>query len=55
VDVREVASLGYEGMLRGRRIVIPGWKNHAGVQLLRISPRSFVTKVVRKLQEKKNG
>jgi short-subunit dehydrogenase len=55
VDVREVARLGYEGMMRGKRLVIPGWKNRAGVELLRISPRSIVTKVVRRLQEKKNA
>jgi short-subunit dehydrogenase len=55
VDVREVARLGYEGMGRGKRIVIPGWKNRMGVELLRISPRSVVTKVVRKLQERKDG
>ena len=54
VDVREVARLGYEGLKRGKRIVIPGWKNRLGVEMLRISPRTTVTKVVRKLQEKKN-
>ena len=54
VDVQEVARMGYEGMNRGKRIVIPGWKNQVGVQLLRISPRTAVTKVVRKIQEKKN-
>jgi short-subunit dehydrogenase len=54
VDVREVARAGYEGMKRGRRIVIPGWKNRVGVEMLRISPRRTVTKVVRKAQEKKN-
>ncbi len=55
VDVRDVARLGYEGLKRGKRIVIPGWKNRIGVELLRLSPRKTVTKVVRKLQEKKNG
>jgi short-subunit dehydrogenase len=40
---------------QGKRVVIPGWKNWMGVELLRISPREMVTKVVRKLQEKKNG
>jgi short-subunit dehydrogenase len=55
VDVQEVARMGYEGLKQGKRIVIPGWKNRAGVELLRISPREMVTKVVRKLQEKKNG
>lgn len=55
VDVRDVARLGYEGLKRGKRIVIPGWKNRVGIELLRISPRATVTKIVRKLQEKKNG
>ena len=55
IDVREVARIGYEGMQKGRRIVIPGWKNRLGVELLRISPREMVTKVVRKIQEKKNN
>ena len=55
VDVQEVARVGYEGLKQGKRIVIPGWKNRVGVGLLRISPREMVTKVVRKLQERKNG
>jgi short-subunit dehydrogenase len=54
VDVGEVARAGYEGMKRGQRIVIPGWKNRVGVEMLRISPRAVVTKIVRKIQEKKN-
>ena len=54
IDVREVARVGYEGMKLGRRIVIPGWKNRLLVESLRVSPRSLVTKVVRRLQEKKN-
>jgi short-subunit dehydrogenase len=55
VDVRDVARIGYEGLKQGKRIVIPGWKNRVAVELLRISPRETVTKVVRKIQEKKNG
>ena len=55
VDVREVARVGYEGMKMGKRIVIPGWKNRLGVELLRLSPRTTVTKVVRKMQQKKNS
>ena len=54
VDVREVARLGYEGMKQGKRIVIPGWKNQLGVEMLRLSPRKVVTRVVRRIQEKKN-
>jgi short-subunit dehydrogenase len=54
VDVRDVARIGYEGMKQGKRIVIPGWKNRVGVAMLRLSPRSVVTKIVRRIQEKKN-
>ncbi len=53
VDVREVARIGYEGMKQGRRIVIPGWKNRVLVEGVRLAPRNLLTKVVRKLQEKK--
>ena len=55
VDVQEVARVGYEGMNRGTRLVIPGWKNRVGIQMLRLSPRAAVTKIVRKMQEKKNS
>jgi len=55
VDVREVARIGYEGLKQGKRVVIPGWKNRLGVELLRIAPRETVTRIVRKVQEKKNG
>ena len=54
VDVRDVARIGYEGMKRGKRIVIPGWKNGVGVVMLRFSPRAVVTKIVRKIQERKS-
>jgi uncharacterized protein len=47
----EVARAGYEGMKRGRRIVIPGIKNKLLTQSIRVSPRRMVTTIVRKLQE----
>ena len=53
VDVREVARIGYEGMKQGKRIVVPGWKNRLLLQGVRLAPRSMLTKVVRRLQEKK--
>ena len=54
VDVREVARIGYEGMKQGRRIVIPGWKNRMLAESVRLAPRNLLTRVVRRLQEKKN-
>jgi uncharacterized protein len=47
----EVARAGYEGMKRGRRVVIPGIKNKLLTQSIRVSPRRMVTTIVRKLQE----
>ena len=53
VDVREVARVGYEGMKQGKRLVIPGWKNRMVMQMLRVSPRSVVSKAVSRLQQAK--
>jgi len=46
-----VARAGYDGMKRGKRVVIAGVTNKIGVQALRVSPRRVVTKLVRALQE----
>lgn len=53
VDVKDVARIGYEGMKQGKRLVIPGWKNRAVMEGLRLTPRGTVLKAVRHLQEKK--
>lgn len=53
LDVREVARAGYEGMKRGKRLVIPGWKNRTVMEALRVSPRSVVVKMVARLRESK--
>ena len=52
--MREVALIGYEGMKQGKRVVIPGWKNRILVEGVRLVPRNLLTKVVRRLQEKKD-
>jgi hypothetical protein len=44
-----VAQAAYDGMMRGKRIVIPGALNKIGVQGLRASPRRAVVKLVRRL------
>jgi len=51
MDARRVAQAGYEGMRKGRRVVIPGALNRALVQALRISPRRLVTAMARRIQE----
>lgn len=48
-----VAKRGIEGMLKGRRVVVPGVLNWLGVQSIRVTPRRLVTKVVRWLHERR--
>jgi len=48
---RSVGLAGCEGLMRGRRIVIPGWTNRLGTRLVRFTPRAWVTAVVRRLHE----
>jgi short-subunit dehydrogenase len=51
MDVKAVATQGFNGFLKGRAVVIPGWKNRILASSNRFVPRSLVTKIVRKLQE----
>jgi len=51
MDAADVAAAGYDGMMRGKRIVIPGVKNRLMAASVRFAPRRFVTKIVRKIQE----
>lgn len=51
MDAAPVAEAGYEGLMAGKRIVVPGIANRMMIQSLRVSPRSLVTKIVRRVQE----
>jgi short-subunit dehydrogenase len=55
LDVREVARSGYEGMKHGRRLVIPGWKNRLLTEMLRLTPRSTVTRMVGRMYESRKS
>jgi uncharacterized protein len=44
-----VAKIGYEGLIKGQRIVIPGLVNKIGVLALRITPRKLVTQITKQL------
>ncbi len=52
-DARLIAEAGYRGMLRGRRVIVPGLVNKVMMQAVRISPRRVVTAVARRIQESK--
>ena len=51
MDAAAVARAGYEGMVRGKRVVVPGLANFAFVQALRATPRNLATAISRKIRE----
>lgn len=54
LSAAEVAQIAYDGLQKGKRVVIAGKLNKVGVQMLRLSPRNVVTRMVKKIQEKKH-
>ena len=51
LDARTVARIGYEGMARGKTIVIPGWRERLIPFSLRLTPRRMAARIARKLHE----
>jgi uncharacterized protein len=50
----DVARAGYDGMMAGRAIVIPGLVNKIGVQALRVAPRAVVRRAIRAVQGRRS-
>ena len=53
MTAREVAEVGYRGLLAGKTIVIPGARNALLARTVGFMPRKLVTKVVRGIQERR--
>jgi uncharacterized protein len=51
MSAAEVAKAGYDSMLAGKRVCIPGFKNRLIATAARFSPRRFVLRTVRKLNQ----
>ncbi|MGH1393833.1 MAG: SDR family NAD(P)-dependent oxidoreductase [Trichormus sp.] len=51
MDAETVARIGYNALMKGKTIVIPGILNKILAKIVRFIPRSLVTKIVRKMQE----
>lgn len=49
VDPAGVARAGYQGMMQGKRLVIPGWTNSIGAFFAPFVPRLLVLPVVRRI------
>src|SRR6185312_11904169 len=47
----QVAKIGYQGFMRGKRVVIPGLLNKIGVHSTRMAPRAVTTQIARMVQE----
>jgi short-subunit dehydrogenase len=45
MSAAEVAQAGYQGLLKGKRIVLPGWPNKLLVQSLRLTPRALSLRI----------
>ena len=54
LDAATVARAGYEGAMRGKRVVVPGLANRVLSFGARIGPRRLATRIARKLQEKRS-
>ncbi|HVF45151.1 MAG TPA: SDR family oxidoreductase [Pyrinomonadaceae bacterium] len=53
MSAREVAEVGYRGLLAGKTVVIPGARNALLARTVGFMPRKLVTKVVRGIQERR--
>lgn len=52
MDARTVAIAGYRGMLKGTRVVIPGWQNRIASMLAKRLPLTITSAVVRRIHRK---
>ncbi|WP_017715970.1 SDR family NAD(P)-dependent oxidoreductase [Kamptonema formosum] len=54
MDAETVANIGYRGLMENQTVVIPGLKNQLLALSVRFTPRDWVTKIVRNMQERVN-
>jgi len=52
-DAATVARVGYVGMLQGKPLIVPGFRNKLLLEVVRIAPRRLVPRVVRAMQEQR--
>jgi len=51
LDAVTVAHAGYAGLMKGKRVVVPGLVNKILAQSVRFAPRRLLTAIVRRMQE----
>jgi short-subunit dehydrogenase len=52
MDAGTVARIGYQGLMQGKTVVVPGLRNRLLVQVVRITPRKLVARTARSMQER---
>jgi short-subunit dehydrogenase len=53
-DAADVAKYGFDAMMQGKRLAIPGFTNKIIAQANRFAPRTLTAKIARILQESRN-
>ena len=52
MDPKKVAQTGYDGLMTGKRVIIPGARNKFAALGYRVFPRSVITKITKRLIQK---
>lgn len=55
MDARTVARLAFSGTMRGKRVVLTGFRNHLAALLGRYFPRGLTAEIVRRIQLRRFG
>jgi short-subunit dehydrogenase len=52
--VEEVARAGYDGLMSGRRLIVPGWQNRFVTRMPRLLPRGLMLDLVARSQARRH-
>ena len=55
MNARRAAEAGYRGLMRGRRVVVPGLWNNLLVLSVRFFPRRWITRIIQWMQGRRRG
>jgi len=55
MDARTVAVDGYKGLIKGKPLVVSGWRNWLGTQLIRFMPRRLPMTLIKKVQQRRGS
>ncbi len=50
MDPKQVAAIGYEGLMKGKRVVIPGFENAVSVFLSKLAPHAVTLRIIKQIQ-----